>query len=168
MRKPIMNLLRLLTMTKKFNNKLEQIVSLEPSQWHEDAAFRNENKVWLRRSQKVALKILRTLRSKNMSQRDLAVKMGVSAQMVNKWVKGTENFTFETISKLENALEIELMEVVDTENKTSQENPTMAVQVSRAAAKDILWIEKTRGKQIILPVAGNFSYWKSSQTSQVN
>lgn len=163
-----MNLLKLPTMTKKFNDKLEQIVSAEPSQWHEDAAFRTENKVWLRRSQAVAVKILQTLRSKNMSQRDLAAKMGVSAQMVNKWVKGMENFTFETISKLENALEIELMEVADTEKMTSQENHTMAVPASLAAAKDILWIEKTRGKQIILPVAGNFSYWKSSQTSQVN
>lgn len=127
-------------MTKKFNDKLEQIVSAEPSQWHEDAAFRNENKVWLRRSQAVAVKILQTLRAKNMSQRDLAAKMGVSAQMVNKWVKGMENFTFETISKLENALEIELMEVADTENMTSQENHTMAVTTSRAAAKDILCI----------------------------
>jgi hypothetical protein len=37
--------------------------------------------------------------------------MGVSAQQINKWCKGGENFTFETIAKLEDALKIELMHV---------------------------------------------------------
>lgn len=37
--------------------------------------------------------------------------MEITAQQVNKWVKETENFTFETVSKLEEALRTNLMSV---------------------------------------------------------
>lgn len=91
--------------------KLQQVVSKEPSKWHENAQFREENKKWLKRSQTIALTVLRTLRAKNITQKDLAEKMGISAQLINKWIKGKENFTLETISKLEEALNIELITV---------------------------------------------------------
>lgn len=96
-------------------NKLQNVVSTEPSKWHEDADFRFQNKKWLKHSQCVALNILRTLRAKDLSQKDLAEKLGVSPQLVNKWVKGKENFTFETVAKLEEALNIELMSVTGFE-----------------------------------------------------
>ena len=96
-------------------DKLQNVVSTEPSKWHEDAEFRLQNKKWLKRSQCVALNILRTLRAKGLSQKDLAEKLGVSPQLVNKWVKGKENFTFETVAKLEEALDIELMSVTGFE-----------------------------------------------------
>lgn len=96
-------------------DKLQKVVSTEPSKWHEDAEFRFQNKKWLKRSQCVALNILRTLRVKGLSQKDLAEKLGVSPQLVNKWVKGKENFTFETVAKLEEALNIELMSVMGFE-----------------------------------------------------
>ncbi|MCK9311397.1 MAG: helix-turn-helix transcriptional regulator [Bacteroidales bacterium] len=96
-------------------NKLQNVVSTEPSKWHEDADFRFQNKEWLKRSQCVALNILRTLRAKDLSQKDLAERLGVSPQLVNKWVKGKENFTFETVAKLEEALNIELMSVTGFE-----------------------------------------------------
>ena len=57
------------------------------------------------------LSILRSLRELGMSQKDFAEKIGVSPQVVNRWVKGKENFTFETISKLEEALHIEILHV---------------------------------------------------------
>jgi transcriptional regulator with XRE-family HTH domain len=101
-------------MTKKeILNRLQEAVSKEPSKWHEDAQFRSDNKKWIRRSQAVALNILRTLRSQGLSQKELAEKMGVSAQLINRWVKGKENFTFETISKLEDALNIELIGITN-------------------------------------------------------
>jgi hypothetical protein len=46
-----------------------------------------------------------------MSQAVLAERMGVSRQQVTKIVKGQENFTFETIEKLENALNVTLMTI---------------------------------------------------------
>jgi ribosome-binding protein aMBF1 (putative translation factor) len=93
------------------SEKIQQLISEEKGSWLEDVQFRADNKKWLRRSQSVALTILRTLREKGLSQKALAECMGVSAQLVNRWVKGRENFTFETIAKLEEALEIELMTV---------------------------------------------------------
>lgn len=73
--------------------------------------WRAENQGWLKNAHAVALKILQTLKSKKMTQKGLAELMQVSPQQVNKWVKGKENFTFETISKIEAALGIELIQV---------------------------------------------------------
>ena len=111
---------------KEILDKLEQIVSKEPSKWHEESQYRIENKQWLKRSQAVALKILRTLREQGSNQKELALKLGVSAQLVNKWVKGTENFTFETIAKLEHALQVNLMSITGLEN--SNKSSTKIIQ----------------------------------------
>ena len=92
--------------------KLEKIVSKEPSKWLDNPLYKDENEKWLSRSQAVAFAILTALDNQGLSQKALADKMGISAQQVNKWVKGSENFTFETIAKLEEALNIELMIVV--------------------------------------------------------
>jgi transcriptional regulator with XRE-family HTH domain len=91
--------------------KMAAITLSEPSGWLEDARWRKENRVWLRRSQSIALKILRTLREKKMSQKELAEIVGVSPQQVSKIVKGKENLTLETIARLEKALGIVLMDV---------------------------------------------------------
>lgn len=42
--------------------------------------------------------------------------MAVSSQLVNKWVKGKTNFTFEITAKLEVALNINLIDVGSTES----------------------------------------------------
>lgn len=65
------------------------------------------------RSQLIALRILRAIRRDGISQKQLAERMGVSPQVVNKWVKGNENFTLETIEKIERALGIELIEIIN-------------------------------------------------------
>jgi len=89
-------------------DKLNALASKD-SKWLKEAEERQENKNWLRHSQKIAIKVLRTIRELGMTQKELAAKMGVSAQMVNKMVKGKENFTLQTIAKLEEALEVYLI-----------------------------------------------------------
>ena len=89
-------------------DKLNALASKD-SKWLKEAEERQENKNWLRHSQKIAIKVLRTIRELGMTQKELAAKMGVSAQMVNKMVKGKENFTLQTIAKLEEALEVSLI-----------------------------------------------------------
>jgi len=86
--------------------KLDAIA--KPSKWIEESNFRLENKERLRYSQKVAVIILRTLREKGIKQKDLAEILDVSPQTVNKWVKGSENFTLDTIVKLNKALSISI------------------------------------------------------------
>ena len=86
----------------------------------EKAKWRKENKIWLKHPQKIAVKILSNLREnkKNRvgitSQRQLAEVLGVTPQQINKIVKGKENLTLETISKLEQALSIKLIFEVGT------------------------------------------------------
>jgi transcriptional regulator with XRE-family HTH domain len=98
----------------KLSNKLEALVSKTPSKWIEESNKRFEDKEGLKYSQQVAVRILRTLREKKMSQKDLADILKVTPQTVNKWVKGSENFGFFTIGKIEKALEIKLMCIYET------------------------------------------------------
>lgn len=95
-------------------NKLDALVSKNPSKWVEESSFRLENKERIRYSQQVAVRILRTLRERDLKQKDLADMLGVTPQTVNKWVKGSENFTFETIDKIEKALKIKLMYIYES------------------------------------------------------
>lgn len=89
-------------------NKLNNLASDKKSDWILDAVKRNENKECLKFSQMIALKVLCSLRAKNMSQKDLAVNMNMNSQQVSEIVKGKESITLETISKLEKALGINL------------------------------------------------------------
>jgi transcriptional regulator with XRE-family HTH domain len=66
---------------------------------------------WKRYSQQIALEVLEHLEENGFSQKYFAAQMGVSAQVVSKWLKGGENFTLETISKLEAVLGFDLIEV---------------------------------------------------------
>ena len=98
---------------KEILDKLNQIIVDEPNKWLEDADYRFENKAWLRKSQAIALKILTHIHAHGMSQKDLADRLNVAPQQVNRWVKGGENFTLETISKIEMVLGIQLIDVSD-------------------------------------------------------
>lgn len=97
--------------TDNIREKLSTITSSESSKWMEDAKWRKVNKAWLKKSQSIALRVLRTLREKGMQQKDLAIALGVSNQQISKIVKGKENLTLDTISKLEQALGVTLVEI---------------------------------------------------------
>lgn len=93
-----------MTDIKKLNS-----IAIKDEKWLQEAKNRQLNKEWQSHSRKIASKILVTLREKGMKQNQLAKIIGVSAQQVNKIVKGRENLTLETIAKLESALEIKLL-----------------------------------------------------------
>ena len=94
------------------NEKFKSLISDEVSPWIQEAEWRHENRGWLDRSFEFALRVLGILKEKGMSQKELAEKMNVSAQQVSKILKGSENLTLETISKLEQALEVQLVNIV--------------------------------------------------------
>lgn len=79
--------------------------------WIKKAKYRRDNRAWLRKSQSIALRILNVLDEKGMQQKELAEAMDVSPQQISKIVKGKQNLTLETISKLEAVLETTLVEV---------------------------------------------------------
>lgn len=92
--------------------KFNQLVSGE-SKWLEQARKRKENAGWLSLSQNIAVKVLKTLRTRQMKQTELAQLMQVSPQQVSKILQGKENLTLETISKLERILDVKLVTVAD-------------------------------------------------------
>ena len=94
-----------------FKKKLDNIVSSEKSNWVEKAEWGKANKSWLLKSAAIALKISSSLKEKKMTQADMAQKLGSSAQHVSKILKGQENLTLETLSKIEACLDIELIQV---------------------------------------------------------
>ncbi|MBR5035368.1 MAG: helix-turn-helix transcriptional regulator [Bacteroidales bacterium] len=57
-------------------------------------------------------RIDRILKDKNMTQRDLARKMGRSDAVVSRWTSGFPNLTLRSIAELSVALEEPLIEVV--------------------------------------------------------
>ncbi len=97
-------------MTTKALEKLKAR-SVKDDKWIKKGKWRQENEAWLDISFAIAIKILSALRDKNIKQKDLAKKLGLTPQYVNKIVKGQENLTLETISKFERALEINLIKV---------------------------------------------------------
>lgn len=93
-------------------SKLSEHSSSSPSKWREKAEWRMANKPWLRHSQRIAMMMLDKMEELGMTQKLLAEKMGCSQQYVSKVLKGRENLSIETISKIEDALEMEIMETV--------------------------------------------------------
>ena len=89
--------------------KLEQHQAETPSAWKEKAEERIANKPWLRYSQFVAMKMIDKMEEIGLNQRGLAERMRCSQQYVSKILKGQENLSIETICKIEEALEIELL-----------------------------------------------------------
>lgn len=82
------------------------------SEWREIIKDRRDNKEWLKRSSQIAFAILRKLKESGMTQKKLAEEMGLSSQYVSRIVKGHENLTLDTISKIESILKCELIEVI--------------------------------------------------------
>ena len=109
----------------------EKLVSDEKSGWLEKAHWREDNEVWLEKSAFIAIKILRAIRDQGISQKELSETMGVSAQYVNKIVKGNENLSLETISKLEAALGIQLIEIKENSQSTVNKNIKSAVKSAK-------------------------------------
>ena len=93
------------------NNELVHLKS-NPSKstnWRERIQFRKKNK-WLSYSSQIARRVLAAIEGRpDLNQAKLASEIDVSAQYISKIVKGQENLTLETIYKLAEALETELI-----------------------------------------------------------
>lgn len=96
------------SMKKQLESIFEKI---EESKWKESAKEWRANRDWLRYSQKIALTVLNRLDDLEWTQKDFAEAMSVSPQAVNKWLKGKENFTIETITRMEKVLKIKLISI---------------------------------------------------------
>lgn len=88
---------------------LEANQSETPSTWREEAEWRRDNWTWLRHSQKIAVKVLLQMKQMGLTQKALAERMNCTQQYVSKILKGKENMSLDTLSRLEDALNINLV-----------------------------------------------------------
>ena len=95
-------------------SKLNEHAAVSPSRCYEKAQWRNANKSWLRHSQRIAMMMLDKMEELGLTQKSVAERMGCSQQYVSRVLKGTENLSIETISKIEKALDLEILEPVFT------------------------------------------------------
>lgn len=93
------------------HDKLKKISSSNKSNWVEDAGKELAKSGARLKARQIALRILHLLKEKNITQAELAQRMGVSRQQVTKIVKGQENITLETIDKVERALDTTLIAI---------------------------------------------------------
>ena len=96
-------------MKQKTLEFLETHKSETPSTWREEAEWRRNDWTWLQHSQKIAVKILLQMKVLGLTQKSLAEQMNCTQQYISKILKGKENMSLETLSKLENALKINLI-----------------------------------------------------------
>lgn len=89
--------------------KLREHASPTPSRWREEAEYRIANKSWLRYSQKIAMQMLDKMEQMKITQKQLAERMNCSQQYISKILKGKENLSLETLTKIENALDIQIL-----------------------------------------------------------
>lgn len=75
------------------------------------ATVSNDVKMELDMSFALADKIDAILREKNISQKQLAKKMGKTEAEVSRWLGGTHNFTIRTIAKISDALGVKLLTI---------------------------------------------------------
>ncbi len=90
-------------------SKLKEHQPSTLSKWRENAEWRMANKPWLRYSQRIAMMMLDRMEELHMSQKQLAELMGCSQQYVSKVLKGQENLSLETLSKIERCLNLQII-----------------------------------------------------------
>lgn len=92
-------------------SNLKKHQSSTPSKWRENAEWRMANKSWLRYSQHIAMLMLDKMDELHMTQKQLSELMGCSQQYISKVLKGQENLSLETLSKIERCLQIQILSI---------------------------------------------------------
>ena len=92
--------------------RLSRYQSPTPSKWRDEEEKRCQAKTegWLQYSRRIAIKIALAMKQQNLSRQDVADRMGCSPQYVSRLLKGEENLSLETICKLEEALNISILQ----------------------------------------------------------
>lgn len=87
---------------------LNTIVTKTATLWKERAKQNHTNRRNISRAQAFALELMDYMDIHKIKQKDLADKMGVSPQQVNKILRAKANLTFETLDKIADALGVNI------------------------------------------------------------
>ena len=124
---------------------------IEESNWLDKAVEWRTNLDWLRYSKRIALEVVDFLHKNDISQKAFAQNMDVSPQMVSKWLKGSENFTIETIAKIERVLSINLITirtVAESRNESRDESTLLEIHEQKMVFSKS-WVAKVAFSKVI-------------------
>ena len=93
----------------KNKEKFLKLVTNEGSRSKKKNTVLMKSPDFISESQKIAIKILKSLDDLGCSQKILAERLDVSPQQITKIISGKENLTLSTIVKLQKALSIPLL-----------------------------------------------------------
>ena len=93
-------------------DRLSRYQSDTSSKWQEEEKKRRSAKKqgWLQYSRRIAIKIAMEMKLQGLTRQDVATRMGCSPQYVSRLLKGEENLSLETICKLEDALNVAILQ----------------------------------------------------------
>ena len=86
--------------------------SSEPSRWKESAQWRRDNAYWLKYANVITIRVHKAMDEQGVTQVQLAQRMGCTQQYVSNLLKGSSNMTLETIARLEEALDLDILRSV--------------------------------------------------------
>ena len=86
--------------------------SSTPSKWKEEAKKRKENRRWLSYSQEIALLLHDKMEELGLTQTALAERMNWTQQYISRILKGQENLSLETITRLEDAIGMKFVTIL--------------------------------------------------------
>lgn len=93
------------------------------------AKERIKNRQWLKESQLLAVRILMRLDELGLNQKDLAERLGVTAQYVSKLLKGKEKFGWEIVIAIQSVLDLPILYGYQPQIETSSKSYTEVVEV---------------------------------------
>lgn len=79
--------------------KLKKLSSGTSLGWLDDANFVEDNSEMLEMTGRIALAIIKVMKMKGLTKKDLAKLLKISPQSVSKQLSGNANFTLETMAK---------------------------------------------------------------------
>lgn len=88
---------------------LKQNATGEPGHWKEVVQKEVLDFPWKRYSYAIAIRVRREMKNQGKTQAQLAEMLGCTQQYVSLLLKGGENLTLETMSKLEQAMKMDLL-----------------------------------------------------------
>lgn len=92
---------------------LKEHESSVPSKFQENAAWRRENREWLKWSRNVALSLVDYMEINGINRNGLAERLGVTPQYVSKILSGKVTFSFKSIAEIESKLNIRLLSIME-------------------------------------------------------
>lgn len=91
---------------------LTQHQSATPSKWRRDAQWRKDNERWLKYARTITMMVMQAMDKQSVTQSTLAERMGCTQQYISNLLKGSSNMTLETIARIEDALQINILQSI--------------------------------------------------------